>query len=102
MAIENEQSHVENGASLGSTGQCNQGSIGGLPLTFKIAQDPHHCACPIECVIQLHDILDLVSSICQMQDLNGYDGSVTGSQWEYTIKQLPVEYQFLDVWECFQ
>src|SRR5260370_35419935 len=63
MSIKNEQSHVENGANLGSTGQCNQGSIGSLPLTIKIAQDPHHHACPIEHVIQLHDILDLVS--CQ-------------------------------------
>src|SRR5260370_36069546 len=101
MAIRNEQLHVENGASLGSMGQCNQGSISSLPLTIKIAQDPHHHACPIEHVIQLHDIPDLVSSICQMWDLNGYDGSVTGSQWEYTIKQLLVEHQFLDVWECF-
>src|SRR5260370_38298354 len=83
-------------------GPCNQGSIGSLPLTIKIAQYPHHCACPIKHVIQLHDILDLVSSICQMQDLNGYDGSAMGSQWEYTIKQLPAEYQFLDVWEHFQ
>src|SRR5260370_33093304 len=37
-----------------------------------------------------------------MQDLNGYDGSVMGSQWEYTIEQLPAEYQFLGMWEHFQ
>src|SRR5260370_17217744 len=102
MAIENEQAHVENGASLGSMGQCNQGSISGLPLTIKITWDPHRCACPIKHIIQLHDIPDLVSLICRMWDLNGYDGSVTGSQWEYTIKQLLAEYQFLDPWEHFQ
>ena len=53
-------------------------------------------------VIQLHDIPDLISSICRMQDLNGYDGSTMGHQWEYTIEQLPAEYQFLDVWDCFR
>src|SRR5260370_41925856 len=37
-----------------------------------------------------------------MWDLNGYDSSVMGSQWEYTSKQLLAEYQFLDVWEHFQ
>src|SRR6266436_1820896 len=105
MAIENEHSHVENGAGPRSTEQlhtCNGGSIGGLPLTIKIAWDPHHHACPIEQVIWLHDILDLISSICRMQDLNGYDGSMMGHQWEYTIEQLPAEYQFLDVWDRFQ
>src|SRR5260370_40687260 len=101
MAIKNEQLHVENGASLGSTGQLNGGSIGGLPLTIKIAQDPHHHACPIKQVIQLHDIPDLISSICRMRDLNGYDGSTMGHQWEYTIEQLPAEYQFLDMWDRF-
>src|SRR5260221_12515943 len=72
MAIKNEHSHVENGAGHWSTEQLhthNGGSIGGLPLTIKITWDPHHCACPIEQVIQLHDILDLVSSICRMRDL---------------------------------
>ncbi len=97
MAIENEHSHVENGAGPRSMEQLrtrNGGSISGLPLTIKITQDPHHRACPIEQVIQLHDILDLVSSICRMRDLNGYDGSTMGHQWEYTIEQLPAEYQF--------
>src|SRR5260221_10898460 len=105
MAIENEHSHVENGAGPWSTEQLcthNGGSISGLPLTIKITQDPHHHACPIEQVIQLHDILDLISLICRMRDLNGYDGSMMGCQWEYTIKQLPAEYQFLDVWDHFQ
>src|SRR5258708_6416786 len=73
-----------------------------VPLTIKITWDPHHCACPIEQVIWLHDILDLVSSICRMQDPNGYDGTMMGHQWEYTIEQLPAEYQFLDMWDCFQ
>ncbi len=79
MAIKNEHSHVENGAGPGSTKQLhthNGGSISGLPLTIKITQDPHHHACPIEQVIQLHDIPDLISSICRMWDLNGYDGSM--------------------------
>src|SRR5258708_27952006 len=55
MAIENEHSHVENGAGPQSMEQlhtCNGGSISGLPLTIKITQDPHHHACPIEQVIQ--------------------------------------------------
>src|SRR5260370_39758994 len=84
MVIKNEHSHVENGAGPWSMEQLrthNGGSIGGLPLTIKIAQDPHHCACPIKQVIRLHDIPDLVSSICRMQDLNGYDGSTMGHQW---------------------
>src|SRR5258708_271984 len=105
MAIENEHSHVENVTGPVRTEHlhtCNGGSIGGLPLTIKITQDQHHCACPIEQVIQLHDIPDLISSICRMQDLNGYDGSTMGCQWEYTIEQLPAEYQFLDVWDHFQ
>ncbi len=104
MVIENEHSHVENGAGPWSTEQLrtrNGGSISGLPLTIKIAWDPHHHACPIEQVIRLHDIPDLISSICRMQDLNGYDGSMMGHQWEYTIEQLPAEYQFLDVWDHF-
>src|SRR5260370_38519431 len=65
MVIENEHSHVENGAGPGSTEQlhtCNGGSISGLPLTIKITQDPHHHACPIEQVIQLHDIPDLIQA----------------------------------------
>src|SRR5260370_5011430 len=104
MAIENEHSHVENGAGPWSTEQlrtCNGGSISGLPLTIKITQDPHHHACPIEQVIRLHDIPDLISLICRMWDLNGYDGSTMCHQWEYTIEQLPAEYQFLDVWDRF-
>src|SRR5260221_9866962 len=83
MVIKNENSHVENGAGPGSTEQLcthNGGSIGGPPLTIKIAQDPHHHACPIKQIIQLHDILDLISLICRMQDLNGYDGSMMGHQ----------------------
>src|SRR5258708_27239766 len=56
---------------------------------------------PISRLHRLHDILDLISSICRMQDLNGYDGSTMGRQWEYTIKQLPAEYQFLDMWDRF-
>src|SRR5258708_4235253 len=79
----------------------NGGSISSLPLTIKISQDPHHHACPIKQVIQLHDILDLVSLICRMWDLNGYDGSIMGHQREYTIEQLPAEYQFLDMWDYF-
>src|SRR5258706_7585355 len=105
MVIENEHSHVENGAGPWSTEQLrthNVGSISGLPLTIKIAWDPHHCACPIKQVIQLHDILDLISSICRMQDLNGYDGSMMDHQWEHTIEQLPAEYQFLDMWDHFR
>src|SRR5258708_1460448 len=105
MVIENEHSHVENGAGPGSMEQLcthNGGSISGLPLTIEIAWDPHHHACPIEQVIWLHDIPDLISLICRMQDLNGYDGSMMGHQWEYTIKQLPAEYQFLDMWDHFQ
>src|SRR5258708_37038801 len=69
MVIENEHSHVENGAGPGSMEQlctCNGGSISGLPLTIKIAGFPLHHACPIKQVIQLHDILDLVSLICRM------------------------------------
>src|SRR5258707_972791 len=87
MVIKNEHSHVENGAGPWSMEQLcthNGGSIGGLPLTIKITWDPHHCACPIEQVIQLHDILDL----------NGYDGSTMGHHWEYTIEQVPAERQF--------
>src|SRR5258708_37203704 len=105
MAIENEHSHVENGVGPGSMEQlhtCNWGSISGLPFSIKIAWDPHHHACPIEQVIQLHDIPDLVSSICRMWGLNGYDGSMMGCQWEYTIEQLPAEYKFLDMWDTFQ
>src|SRR5258705_12489344 len=43
IAIENEHSHVKNGAGAGSMEQLqdfNEGSMSGLPLTIKIAWDP--------------------------------------------------------------
>ena len=46
-------------------------------------------------------ILVLISSICHWLDLGSYNGSSVGSQWDYTIAQLPDQYRFLDVWDHF-
>ena len=77
-------------------------SLNNVPLCIKIAQEPHHCTWGIEYIIESHNIPDLISSICWMLDLDGYDGSASGCQWDYTIGQLPKEYHFVDVWDHFQ
>ena len=60
----------------------------GISGSIKIVQGPHHQAYPIEDVIESCNIPDLVLSICCWLDLNGYDGSSVGCQWDYNITQL--------------
>src|SRR5258707_15509305 len=76
-------------------------SINGSSLSIKITQSPHHQAYPIEHVIESHNIPVLILSICHWLDLNGYNGSSVGCQWDYAISQLPDQYQFLDIWDHF-
>ena len=94
------QENMENAPRLVTTVSGN--SISGSSLSIKIVQSPHHWAYGIEHIIESHNILDLVSSICCWLDFSGYDGSSVGCQWDYTIAWLPDQFQFLDVWDHFQ
>jgi hypothetical protein len=81
---------------------CIGPGINNVPVSVKIAQDPHHRSCPINQLMESHGIPDLVSSICRMLDLDGYDGSSSGQRWEYGIERLLKEYRFVDVWDHFR
>src|SRR5260370_1012087 len=75
-------------------------SISQLSQNINIAQILHHCAHPVENVIESQNSgphffhLSLVG-------LSGYDGSSVGCQWDYSNTQLPDQCCFLDVWDHF-